>query len=67
VVIATKFGFNIDADGTQHQDPPLNSRPEHIREVAEASLNGLGRIASICSTSIALDPDVPIEDCGRSC
>ena len=34
VVIATKFGFNIDADGTQHQDPPLNSRPERIREVS---------------------------------
>src|SRR5215216_1948220 len=27
VLIATKFGFNIDAGGTQHQDPPLNSRP----------------------------------------
>ena len=38
VVIATKFGFNIDPDGTQHQTPPLNSRPEHIKEVAEASL-----------------------------
>src|SRR6187549_3018023 len=41
VVIATKFGFNIDSDGTQQQDPPLNSRPEHIREVAEASLKRL--------------------------
>src|SRR5215211_1724477 len=38
VVVATKFGFNIDPDGTQHQTPPLNSRPEHIKEVAEASL-----------------------------
>ena len=38
VVIATKFGFNIDPDGTQHQQPPLNSRPDHIKEVAEASL-----------------------------
>jgi aryl-alcohol dehydrogenase-like predicted oxidoreductase len=28
VVIATKFGFNIDPDGTQNQTPPLNSRPE---------------------------------------
>src|SRR5512133_1155187 len=33
VVIATKFGFNIDPDGTQNQTPPLNSRPEHIKEV----------------------------------
>src|SRR5438067_5620294 len=41
VVIATKFGFNIDADGTQHQTSPLNSRPEHIKEVAEASLRRL--------------------------
>src|SRR6185503_9803314 len=30
VVIATKFGFNIDPDGTQHKTPPLNSRPEQI-------------------------------------
>src|SRR3954447_6263094 len=35
VVIATKFGFNIDPDGTQHKQPPLNSRPDHIKEVAE--------------------------------
>src|SRR5215216_4918196 len=41
VVIATKFGFNIDPDGTQHQQRPLNSRPEHIQEVAEASLRRL--------------------------
>jgi aryl-alcohol dehydrogenase-like predicted oxidoreductase len=41
VVIATKFGFNIDPDGTQRQTPPLNSRPEHIKQVAEASLKRL--------------------------
>src|SRR6187431_3124409 len=41
VVIATKFGFNIDADGTQHQQPPLNSRPDHIKEVVEGSLQRL--------------------------
>src|SRR5689334_6512889 len=35
VKIATKFGFDIDADGRQ---AGLNSRPEHIREVADASL-----------------------------
>src|SRR3954454_23671525 len=34
VVIATKFGFNIDKNGVQQQNPNLNSRPEHVREVA---------------------------------
>src|SRR5215208_6469538 len=38
VVIATKFGFHFDANGKQ---AGLNSRPEHIREVAEASLRRL--------------------------
>src|SRR6201995_4979434 len=38
VRIATKFGFHIDADGKQ---AGLNSRPAHIREVAEASLQRL--------------------------
>ena len=41
VVIATKFGFNIDADGTQHSTPPLNSRPEHIKQSVEGSLKRL--------------------------
>src|SRR6185503_17371142 len=39
VVIATKFGFNIDAEGKAA--PGLNSRPEHIRQVVEASLKRL--------------------------
>src|SRR6266478_4997202 len=43
VVIATKFGFHIDANGKQ---AGLNSRPEHVKEVAEASLKRL-RIDSI--------------------
>ena len=38
VVIATKFGFKFDANGKQ---AGLNSRPEHIKEVAEASLKRL--------------------------
>ena len=62
VVIATKFGFNIDADGTQHQDPPLNSRPEHIREVAEASLKRLGTDRIDLFYQHRVDPNVPIED-----
>ena len=40
VVIATKFGFDIDANG--QRGPGLNSRPEHIKAVAEASLRRLG-------------------------
>src|SRR5712671_5382121 len=39
VVIATKFGFNIDS--TTGKQAGLNSRPEHIKEVAEASLKRL--------------------------
>src|SRR5215217_4612309 len=38
VVIATKFGFEFDSDGGQRG---MDSRPEHIREVAEASLKRL--------------------------
>jgi len=62
VVIATKFGFNIDTHGVQHQDPPLNSRPEHIREVAEASLKRLGTDRIDLLYQHRVDPDVPIED-----
>ena len=62
VVIATKFGFNIDADGTQHQSPPLNSRPEHIKEVAEASLKRLKTDYIDLFYQHRVDPEVPIED-----
>lgn len=62
VVIATKFGFNIDADGTQHQDPPLDSRPEHIKEVAEASLKRLQTDRIDLFYQHRVDPNVPIED-----
>jgi aryl-alcohol dehydrogenase-like predicted oxidoreductase len=62
VVIATKFGFNVDADGTQHQDPPLNSRPEHIREVAEASLKRLRTDRIDLFYQHRVDPNVSIED-----
>jgi aryl-alcohol dehydrogenase-like predicted oxidoreductase len=58
VVIATKFGFGI-ADGKQRG---LDSRPEHIREVAEASLRRL-RIECIdLFYQHRVDPAVPIED-----
>jgi aryl-alcohol dehydrogenase-like predicted oxidoreductase len=62
VVIATKFGFNIDADGTQHQQPHLNSRPEHIKEVAEASLKRLKTDYIDLFYQHRVDPNVPIED-----
>ena len=62
VSIATKFGFNIDAGGVQHQDPPLNSRPEHIREVAEASLKRLRTDRIDLFYQHRVDPQVPIED-----
>ena len=60
VVIATKFGFNIDAEGKQQ--PGLNSRPEHIRQVAEASLTRLRVDAIDLLYQHRVDPEVPIED-----
>jgi aryl-alcohol dehydrogenase-like predicted oxidoreductase len=58
VTIATKFGFRIE-DGKQ---AGLDSRPEHIREVAEASLKRL-RIDTIdLFYQHRVDPEVPIED-----
>ena len=62
VVIATKFGFNIDANGTQHQNPPLNSRPERIKEVAEASLKRLKTDRIDLFYQHRVDPNVPMED-----
>ncbi len=56
VVIATKFGF--DTTGAS----ALNSRPEHIREVAEASLKRLKVDAIDLFYQHRVDPDVPIED-----
>ena len=62
VVIATKFGFNIDAEGKQQQDPPLNSRPERIREVADASLKRLRTDRIDLFYQHRGDPAVPIEE-----
>ena len=59
VVIATKFGFAIDAQGRQ---AGLNSRPEHIRHVADASLRRLGVDTIDLLYQHRVDPDVPIED-----
>ena len=61
VVIATKFGFEMNTDGSPGWKG-LNSRPEHIKEVAEASLKRL-RIDTIdLFYQHRVDPDVPIED-----
>lgn len=59
VRIATKFGFAIDAEG---QQAGLNSRPEHIKQVADASLHRLGVEAIDLFYQHRVDPDVPIED-----
>ena len=61
VVIATKFGFNLDSNEVQGS-PPLNSRPEHIKHVAEASLKRLKTETIDLFYQHRVDPDVPIED-----
>src|SRR5262245_22507099 len=58
VVIATKFGFKIE-NGKQ---AGLDSRPEHVREVAEASLKRLRTDRIDLFYQHRVDPDVPIED-----
>src|SRR5690242_13753026 len=59
VVIATKFGFKISAEGKQ---VGTDSRPEHIREVAEASLQRLRTDRIDLLYQHRVDPEVPIED-----
>jgi aryl-alcohol dehydrogenase-like predicted oxidoreductase len=61
VVIATKFGFKLDPTGERHWTG-LDSRPEHIRQVAEASLKRLRVDAIDLFYQHRVDPDVPIED-----
>ena len=65
VLIATKFGFDLDPklDPRGMKGPPgLNSRPEHIKEVAEGSLKRLKVDAIDLFYQHRVDPDVPIED-----
>jgi aryl-alcohol dehydrogenase-like predicted oxidoreductase len=59
VVIATKFGFDIDPAGQRHG---LNSQPAHIRQVTEASLKRLHTDRIDLLYQHRVDPDVPIED-----
>jgi aryl-alcohol dehydrogenase-like predicted oxidoreductase len=61
VVIATKFGFRIDPVAERGVGG-LDSRPAHIREVAEASLRRLRVEAIDLFYQHRVDPDVPIED-----
>ncbi len=62
VVIATKFGFKFLPNGQRAGRDSLDSRPEHIKEVAEASLKRL-RVDTIdLFYQHRVDPDVPIED-----
>jgi aryl-alcohol dehydrogenase-like predicted oxidoreductase len=59
LVIATKFGFGINPDGSRYG---LDSRPEHIRQVADAALSRL-KVESIdLLYQHRVDPNVPIED-----
>src|SRR6202011_1356882 len=60
VVIATKFGSNIDLETKKSMG--LDSRPEHIREVCDASLKRLGIEVIDLFYQHRVDPNVPIED-----
>ena len=61
MVIATKFGFDVDP-ATGERRGGLNSRPEHIRAVAEASLRRLRTDRIDLFYQHRVDPNVPIED-----
>jgi aryl-alcohol dehydrogenase-like predicted oxidoreductase len=61
VVIATKFGFKPAADGSGRWSE-LDSRPEHIKEVADASLKRLKTDVIDLFYQHRVDPNVPIED-----
>ena len=60
VVIATKFGFKLDPNTGKQAG--LDSRPEHIKQVAEGSLKRLRVDAIDLFYQHRVDPDVPIED-----
>ncbi|MCZ8552346.1 aldo/keto reductase [Escherichia albertii] len=59
VVIATKFGFNLD---NGNKERVLNSRPEHIRKAVEGSLRRLKTDVIDLLYQHRVDPEVPIED-----
>jgi len=59
VIVATKFGFGINPDGTRYG---LDSRPEHIRQVTDASLDRFKFETIDILYQHRVDPAVPIED-----
>lgn len=61
VVIATKFGWNIDLE-TGERRPGLNSRPEHIKAATEGMLKRLKTDRIDLLYQHRVDPEVPIED-----
>ena len=61
VVIATKFGFDIDQE-TGARRGGTNSKPEHVRKVAEKALKRLGTEAIDLFYQHRVDPNTPIED-----
>jgi len=63
IVIATKFGFDLTSDPRgMSSGPRLDSRPEHIKEVADASLKRLKIDVIDLFYQHRVDPNVPIED-----
>jgi len=60
VVIATKFGFDIDPKTRERRG--FNSRPEHIKQAVDASLNRLKTDHIDLLYQHRVDPNVPIED-----
>src|SRR5690606_23768899 len=63
LVIATKFGFNVGGRYKRGDEtPPLDSRPENVKAVAEASLKRLGAPVIDLFYQHRVDPAVPIEE-----
>ena len=62
VIIATKFGFDLSGGRDPRQSTALNSRPENIKAVAEASLKRLRVDAIDLLYQHRVDPEVPVED-----
>src|SRR2546430_5742074 len=62
VVIATKFGFDIDLESGERRSSGTNSKPEHIKRVADACLKRLRIDCIDLFYQHRVDPDVPIED-----
>ncbi len=61
VAIATKFGFDINPDGSRGPKP-VNSQPEHIKQAVEGSLKRLKTDVIDLYYQHRVDPEVPIED-----